>query len=80
MRGTTDDTACPVCGESYADRIVVGRGDRWSDLYAGTPFSFFKRYRRRCTARYDVDDDEQLADDERAVYFHDADGGGRALF
>lgn len=79
MHRTPDEDACPVCGEAYAERVVVERGDRWGDIYAGTPFSFFKRYRRRCTAQYDVGADEQLADGARAVYFHGAEGRSSTL-
>lgn len=78
-RRSSDATACPVCGKEYAQRVVVARGDRWDDLYAGTPFSFFKRYYRRCTARYDTEADADLPENERAVYFHEADNT-RAMF
>jgi hypothetical protein len=66
----SDADACPVCGEPYEQRIVVSRGDQWSDLYPGTPFSFFRKFRRRCAARQDVETEEMLTDDQRAVYFH----------
>ncbi|WP_136687137.1 hypothetical protein [Halorhabdus amylolytica] len=66
----SDSETCPVCGEPYDQRIVVARGDQWGDLYAGPPLSFFRKYRRRCTAREDVETGETLAERERAVYFH----------
>lgn len=71
MGSTPDTTQCPVCGEPYATRIVVQRGDHWSDLFPGQPLAFFRRYRRRCTARYDVVAETRVAEDERVVYFHD---------
>ncbi|WP_254536104.1 hypothetical protein [Halomarina litorea] len=61
---------CPVCGESYAERVVVERGLRWGDLFAGSPLDYFGRYRRRCTAGYDVERDRQVGEDERVAYFH----------
>lgn len=70
MARTPDTTQCPVCGEPYGRRIVVERGDRWDDLFPGTALDFFRRFRRRCTARYDVETETELGDDERAVYFH----------
>lgn len=65
-----DSEICPICGEPYDQLIVVARGDQWSDLYAGSPLSFFRKYRRRCTAGEDVETGETLTDGERAVYFH----------
>lgn len=73
---SSDSSACPVCNNDYAQRVVVSRGDRWDDLYPGTLFSFFKRYYRRCTARYDAETDSDLPENERAVYFHEADRTG----
>lgn len=67
---TSDDSRCPVCGQAYDQRIVVERGDQWGDLFAGSPLDFFGRYRRRCSARADVERDVQLGDDQCAVYFH----------
>lgn len=73
-RHASDLIACPVCDTEYDQRVIVARGDRWDDLYPGSLFSFFKRYARRCTARYDVETDTDLPESERAVYFHEADG------
>lgn len=70
MTSTTDDASCPVCDREYDDRIVVERGDRWGDL-VGTPFSFFKNYQRRCSARYDVEDDVTVGNGEYVVYLHE---------
>lgn len=66
----SDDAPCPVCGQPYDQRIVVERGDRWGDLFAGSPLDYFSRYRRRCSDRRDVECDEVLGEDSRAVYFH----------
>jgi hypothetical protein len=74
-RPTSDAERCPICGQAYDQRVVVQRGDGWSDVFAGTPLSFFKRYQRRCTARHDVEDDEDLPSDRRAVYFHEGRDG-----
>lgn len=79
MSRTPDTTQCPVCGEPYDQRIVVERGARWDDLFPGTPLDFFRRYRRRCAAQYDVEREKELQGDERAVYFHD-DESGAAVF
>lgn len=68
----TDDADCPVCGRPYERRVVVARGDSWDDLYPGSPFAFFRKFRRRCTARVDAETDRTLPDDERAVYLHGA--------
>lgn len=73
MSSLPEETRCPVCGEQYAERIVVEQGDRWADLFPGTPLDFFRRYRRRCAAQVDVERGTQRTDDERVVYFH----GGR---
>jgi len=70
-RQTPDADRCPICGQPYDQRIVVQRGDGWSDVFAGTPLSFFKRYQRRCTSVRDVEEDVQLSGDKRAVYFHE---------
>lgn len=67
---TTDDASCPVCGEEYDQRLVVERGDRWADLFPGSPLDFFEEYRRRCAARYDAERGTTLSGGERAVYFH----------
>ena len=67
---SSDDPACPVCGQSFDQRIVLSRGASWSDLFAGTPFSFFRRYQRRCTSQYDVLDDTQYRDGDTVLYFH----------
>lgn len=61
---------CPVCGEPYAERVVVERGLRWADLFAGSPLDYFGRYQRRCAAGYDVERDRSVGDDERVAYFH----------
>ncbi|MFB6171767.1 MAG: hypothetical protein ABEJ23_04485 [Haloarculaceae archaeon] len=73
MSSPLDDRECPVCGQQYEERIVVERGDRWADLFPGTPLDFFQRYRRRCAAQVDVERETQRSDAERVVYFH----GGR---
>lgn len=70
-RGQSDADRCPICGQEYDQRVVVERGDGWSDVFAGTPLSFFKRYQRRCTSRHDVAEDAQLPSGKRAVYFHE---------
>lgn len=67
---STDEPTCPVCGQPFDQRVVVSRGDGWSDIFAGTPFSFFRRYQRRCTSRYDAVEDTDRRDGELAVYFH----------
>jgi len=67
---SSDEPDCPVCGETYAERIIVERGDRWADLFPGTPLDYFQRYRRRCAADYDGGADRELGDGRRAVYFH----------
>lgn len=67
-----DDADCPVCGQPYERRVVVARGDGWDDLYPGSPLAFFRKFRRRCTARRDVETGRTLSGDERAVYLHDA--------
>jgi rRNA maturation protein Nop10 len=67
---STDDESCPVCGEAYAERIVVERGDRWADLFPGSPLDYFQRYRRRCATDYDDRDGRELRDGRTAVYFH----------
>jgi hypothetical protein len=70
-RSSSDDgPECPVCGEAYAQRVVVERGDRWADLFPGTPLDFFERYRRRCAADYDAESERERAEGERVVYFH----------
>lgn len=70
---SSTDADCPVCGETYDERIVVERGLRWQDLYPGTPLDFFQRYRRRCSTRYDAERDAPVGDDECVVYFHSDD-------
>jgi len=70
-----DDDACPVCGQPYAERVVVERGDGWSDVFAGTPLSFFRSYARRCSSQQDAETGEQCSDRETVVYFHE--GGQR---
>lgn len=65
---------CPICGEPYAERVVVERGLQWDDLYPGTPFDFFDRYRRRCSAAYDVERDRPVDDGEQVAYFHEGRG------
>lgn len=67
----SDTTDCPVCGHPYDQRIVVERGDRWGDIYAGSPLSFFRKYRRRCSAQQDVEAEESVGDAEVVVYFHE---------
>lgn len=49
---------------------MVERGDRWGDIFPGTPLDYFRRYRRRCAAQVDVETDTQHTDDRRVVYFH----------
>lgn len=71
MVANPDTMQCPICGEPYDRRVIVERGDGWDDLFPGEPLAFFRRYRRRCSARYDVEAETRLDDDERAVYFHD---------
>ena len=66
-----DETACPVCGQPYDQRVVVERGDRWADVFGGPPFSSLTKYARRCTSRYDADDERDRGERERVVYFHD---------
>lgn len=66
----SDEPVCPVCGQPFDQQVVVSRGDSWSDIFAGTPFSFFRRYRRRCTSQYDVETDTQYRDGELVLYFH----------
>lgn len=78
MRDSPDEQSCPVCGQSYDERIVVQRGDSWADLFPGTPLDYFRRYRRRCAAQVDVETDRQRGSDQRVVYFH-ADGQGRSF-
>lgn len=68
---STDVDSCPVCGQEYDQRVIVARGDGWSDVFAGTPLSFFRRYQRRCSSQYDVETDSQRASSECAVYFHE---------
>jgi hypothetical protein len=66
-----DDDACPVCGQPFAERVVVERGDGWSDVFAGTPLSFFRSYARRCSSQHDVETGEQRGNRECVVYFHE---------
>lgn len=66
-----DDDACPVCGQSFDQQVVVERGDGWSDVFAGTPLSFFRTYARRCTSQYDVETGSQRRDRECVLYFHE---------
>jgi len=70
MVPASDPEACPVCGQPYDQRIVVVRGDQWSDLYPGPPLSFFSKYQRRCATRQDVETGDTLDQNRRAVYFH----------
>lgn len=70
-----DADVCPVCGQEYDQRVVVERGDGWSDVYAGTPLSFFRRYQRRCTSQYDVESDSRHTAGECVVYFHEGKDG-----
>jgi len=79
MVDLSDEGRCPVCGEPYAQRIVVERGDQWADLFPGTPLDFFRRYRRRCAAQHDVTVDRQRSEDQRVVYFHGDRQGGAVL-
>lgn len=69
-----DETTCPVCGQPYDQRIVISRGDRWKDLFGGPPFSALQQYERRCTSRQDVERETVRSDDERVLYFHEAEG------
>ena len=69
-RPTPDTEKCPVCGKSYDQQIVIEQGIRWKDFFPGTPFDFFTRYPRRCTTQHDVEDDTQLPEHKRAIYFH----------
>lgn len=75
----SSDATCPVCGDGYARRIIVERGQQWDDLYPGSPLAFFRKYQRRCTTQYDSKRDARVAEDECTVYFHD-DDGIRAVF
>jgi len=72
-RTRPDEHECPVCGQAYAERIVVERGDRWVDLFPGSPLDYFDRYQRRCTARYDAEAEAECGENERVVYFHEPD-------
>ena len=69
----TDERRCPVCGESYDRRLVVERGDRWADLFPGSPLDIFATYERWCTARYDDQTDTRLPERKCAVFLHDPD-------
>lgn len=73
---------CPVCDQEYADRVVVERGDRWPDIHAGTPTSFFNKYARRCSAPVDTEQQQQVGRNEVAVYFHAVErpGANHSLF
>lgn len=77
MSISPEETRCPVCGEAYEERIVVEQGDRWGDLFPGTPFDYFQKYRRRCAAQADAERGTEVTGDERVVYFHG--GRGRAV-
>ncbi len=68
-------TDCPVCGEPYAERVVIERGLRWGDLFPGSPLDYFERYRRRCAADYDVERDRTVGEGERVAYFHAGEDG-----
>lgn len=68
---SVDDDACPVCGQAYAERVVVERGDTWSDVFAGAPLSFFRKYARRCTSQQDVETGHQRPERECVLYFHE---------
>ncbi|PSP81507.1 hypothetical protein BRC81_00675 [Halobacteriales archaeon QS_1_68_20] len=74
-----DGDVCPVCGQEYDQRVVVERGDGWSDVFAGTPLSFFRRYQRRCTSQFDVESDSKRPGSECVVYFHEG-ASGVSLF
>lgn len=65
-----DSSTCPICGTDYDQRIIIERGEQWSDLYPGTPFDFFTTYQRRCTAPYDSEQPSARATSKRVVYFH----------
>ncbi|WP_231188048.1 hypothetical protein [Haladaptatus sp. DYF46] len=65
-----DQTECPQCGTPYDKLTIVEEGVRWRDLFPGTVFDFFKSYQRRCTARIDVENDSELPERKRAIYFH----------
>ena len=78
-RRTPDDGRCPVCGQEYDQRIVVERGDTWSDVFAGTPLSFFRRYQRRCATQYDIEEDTTRSKSQRVVYFHEGHEGHRLM-
>lgn len=65
-----DGSTCPICGTDYDQRIIIERGEQWSDLYPGTPFDFFTTYQRRCTAPYDAEQPSARATSKRVIYFH----------
>lgn len=72
-----DETACPVCGQPYDQRVVVERGDRWADVFGGPPFSTLSKYSRRCASRTDVEEERERGRSELAVYLHDDGPAGR---
>jgi hypothetical protein len=74
-----DAESCPVCGQEYDQRVVVERGDAWSDVFAGTPLSFFRRYQRRCSSQFDVETERERSGSECVVYFHEG-HEGHSLF
>ena len=62
---------CPVCGQEYALKTVFSSGTHWKDVYQGTAYDFFTRYRRRCTANTDVENEDRvIGRDEVVLYFH----------
>lgn len=72
-----DETPCPVCGEPYDQRIIVERGDRWPDVFGGTPLTFFEKYARRCSVGYDAERERSVGGGKQVVYFHDDGPAGR---
>ncbi len=67
---TSDTNECPLCGTPYEKRFVIEQGIRWRDFFPGTVFDFFKRYQRRCTSQYDVEEEIQLPEQKQAIYLH----------
>lgn len=69
--GPPEPDECPVCGMEFAKKAVIKRGLHWKDLYQGTAWDYLTRYRRRCGAKVDVEEERQVGGDEIALYFHD---------
>lgn len=75
---TPDESLCPVCGQEYAEMVVLEPPLEWPDVYPGRAVEFFRRYNRRCSSQTDVDGEEETTVKRGAiaVYFH----GGRESF